>query len=168
MKKNVARLMLLGALPLAALFAQSAPAASDSVVGSATGSGHMVRPDGTYRSFSFSARKYADGTVNGQLQLNSRGFDVFVHITINCLRLDGNTAYMSGLIKYTSNPAEGEIGELNRVIVRDNGEGNGVIDQVSRIPANPGSVDQRTCLDQNADLFPLRDVQRGNVQVSAD
>ena len=163
--KGVARLMLLGALPLAGLLAQSAPAAPNPVVGSATGSGHMVRPDGTFRSFSFSARSYADGTVNGQLQLNSRGFDVFVHIRIDCLRLDGNTAYMSGLITKTSNPAEGEIGELNRVIVRDNGEGADVIDQVSRIPANPESLDQRTCLDENADLFPLRDVQRGNVQV---
>jgi hypothetical protein len=163
--KGVARLMLLGALPLAGLLAQSAPAAPNPVVGSATGSGHMVRPDGTFRSFSFSARRYADGTANGQLQLNSRGFDVFVHIRIDCLRLDGNTAYMSGLITQTSNPAEGEVGELNRVIVRDNGEGAGVIDQVSRIPANPGSVDQRTCLDENADLFPLRDVQRGSVQV---
>lgn len=168
MKRKVARLMLLGTLPLAGLLAQSAPAAPNPVVSSATGSGHMVRPDGTFRSFSFSARKYADGTVNGELQLNSRGFDVFVHITIDCLRLDGNTAYMSGLITYTSNPAEGEIGELNRAIVRDNGEGHGVIDQVSRIPANPSSVDQRTCLDENEDLFPLRNVQLGNVQVSGE
>ena len=121
---------------------------------------------GTFRSFSFSARQYADGSVNGQLQLNSRGFDVFVHIEIDCLRVVGNTAYMSGRITHTSNPAEGELGELNRVIVRDNGEGDGVIDQVSRIPANPGSSDQRTCLAANEDLFPLRDVQRGNVQVS--
>jgi hypothetical protein len=167
-KMNVVRLMLLGALPLAGLLAQSAPAAPNPVVGSATGSGHMVRPDGTFRSFSFSARKHADGTVKGQLQLNSRGFDVFVHIRIDCLRIDGNTAYMSGLITHTSNPAEGELGELNRVIVRDNGEGRGVIDQVSRIPVNPGSVDRRTCVDPNEDLFPLRDVQRGNVQVSGD
>ena len=166
LKRSVARLMLLGALPLAGLLAQSAPAAPNPVVGSATGSGHMVRPDGTFRSFSFSARKHADGTVNGELQLNSRGFDVFVHIRIDCLRLDGNTAYMSGVITHTSNPAEGELGELNRAIVRDNGEGHGVVDQVSRIPANPGSVDQRTCVDESADLFPLRDVQRGNVQVS--
>jgi hypothetical protein len=149
----------------AAVFTQTAPAAPNPVINSATGSGHMVRPDGTFRSFSFSARKYADGSVNGQLQLNSRGFDVFVHIRIDCLRVVGNTAYMSGRITHTSIPAEGEIGELNRVIVRDNGEGDGVIDQVSRIPANPGSVDQRTCLDANEDLFPLRDVQRGNVQV---
>ena len=68
------------------------------------------------------------------------------------------------------------VGELNRVVVQDNGEGHGVIDQVSRIPANSAGVDQRTCLDppgvsSPADpfgLLPLRDVQRGNVQVRGE
>jgi hypothetical protein len=172
-KRNVARLMLFGALLLAGLLAQSAPAAPNPVVGAATGSGHMVRPDGTFRSFSFSARKYADGSVSGQLQLNSRSFDVFVHISIDCLRIEGNTAHMSGRITHTSDPEQAEIGELNRVIVVDNGEGHGVIDQVSRIPENPGNEDQRTCLDppgtasdeDPTGLLPLRDVHRGNVQV---
>jgi len=176
MKRNVARLMLVGALPLAGLLAQPAPAAPSPVVGSATGSGHMVRPDGTFRSFSFSARKYADGSVNGQLQLNSRSFDVFVHIAIDCLRIEGNRAHMSGRITFSSNLAEGVVGELNRVVVQDNGEGHGVIDQVSRIPANSAGVDQRTCLDppgvsSAADpfgLLPLRDVHRGNVQVRGE
>jgi hypothetical protein len=125
----------------------------------------MVRPDGTFRSFSFSARRYADGKAGGELELNSRSVPVLVHIRIDCLRVDGNTAYMSGRITHTSNVAEGEIGELNRVVVRDNGEGKGVIDQVSRIPANPDD-DPRTCADPAPDLFPLRDVHRGNVQVS--
>jgi hypothetical protein len=164
MRKRLAA-CLVPAVVLAIVVAQGAPAASKPVVNSATGSGHMVRPDGTFRSFSFSARKRADGTSSGELQLNSRGFDVFVHIKIDCLRVVGNTAYMSGRITHTSNPAEGEVGELNRAIVVDNGEGNGVVDQVSRIPANRGSADPRTCLDANTDLFPLRDVQRGNVQV---
>ena len=164
MKRNLARALVLGVLPLAALLAQAAPAATNQVVNSATGSGHMVRPDGTFRSFSFSARKYADGSVTGELQLNSRSFDVFVHIRINCLRVVGNTAHMSGLITHTSNPAEGEVGELNRVVVVDNGEGRGAPpDKVSGIPANPGSADQRTCLDGGLD--PTRNVQRGNVQV---
>ena len=48
----------------------------------------MARPDGTFRSFSFAAHESADGTVTGQMQLNSRGFDVFVHIAIDCLRVD--------------------------------------------------------------------------------
>jgi hypothetical protein len=165
MRTRFVGLLVLALLAVAAVAAQTAPAASNPVVNSATGSGHMVRPDGTFRSFSFSARKYADGRADGQLQLNSRGLDVFVHIRIDCLRVVGSTAYMSGRVSHTSNTAEGEIGELNRVIVRDNGEGKGVVDQVSRIPANPGSVDQRTCNDSNLDLFPLRDVQRGNVQV---
>jgi hypothetical protein len=173
--RKVVRLVLVAAVPLAGWLAQTAPAAPAAVVGSATGSGHMVRPDGTFRSFSLPARKYADGSVNGQLQLNSRSFDVFVHIAIDCLRIEGNRAHMSGRITFSSNLAEGVVGELNRVVVQDNGEGHGVIDQVSRIPANSAGVDQRTCLDppgvSPADpfgLLPLRNVDRGNVQVRGE
>jgi hypothetical protein len=142
-----------------------APAASQAVVASATGSGHMVRPDGTFRSFSFSARRYADGASTGQLQLNSRSFDVVVHIKIDCLRVVGNVAHMSGRITRVSNPEEGEVGELNRVEVRDNGEGgNAPPDQVSTIPANPDDADPTTCLDPPTNPT-IRTVQRGNVQV---
>jgi hypothetical protein len=142
-----------------------APGASQAVVASATGSGHMVRPDGTFRSFSFSARKYADGTSKGELQLNSRSFDVVVHIKIDCLRVVGNVAHMSGRITRVSNPDEGEVGELNRVEVRDNGEGgNAPPDQISTIPANPGDADPTTCVDPPTNAT-IRTVQRGNVQV---
>jgi hypothetical protein len=166
MNKKVVRLMLLGALPLAGLLAQSAPAAPNPVVASATGSGHMVRPDGTFRSFSFAATKRADGTVTGQVQLNSRSFDVFVHIRVDCLRVDGNTAYMSGRITHTSDPAQGFVGELNRRAVQDNGEGPGAPpDLVSSIPENPGNADPKTCEDDNSDRPLSRVVQRGNVQV---
>jgi hypothetical protein len=142
-----------------------APAASQKVIASATGSGHMVRPDGTFRSFSFTARKYADGTSKGELQLNSRSFDVVVHIKIDCLRVVGNVAHMSGRITRVNNPDEGEVGELNRVEVRDNGEGrNAPPDQVSTIPVNPGDRDPTTCLDPPTNTT-IRTVQRGNVQV---
>jgi hypothetical protein len=151
-------------LVVAAVVAQ-APAASQAVVASATGSGHMVRPDGTFRSFSFTARRYADGTSKGELQLNSRSFDVVVHIKIDCLRVVGNVAYMSGRITRVSNPDEGEVGELNRVEVRDNGEGrNAPPDQVSTIPVNPGDRDPTTCVDPPTNTT-IRTVHRGNVQV---
>lgn len=144
---------------------REAPAAPNGVVASATGSGHMVRPDGTFRSFSFSARRYADGTSSGELQLNSRSFDVVVHIKIDCLRVVGNRAYMSGRISRVSNPDEGEVGELNRVEVRDNGEGADALpDRVSTIPANPDDADPTTCEDAPTNAT-IRDVQRGNVQV---
>ncbi len=142
-----------------------APAASQAVVASATGSGHMVRPDGTLRSFSFTARQYADGTSAGELQLNSRSFDVIVHIKIDCLRVVGNVAHMSGRITFVDNPDEGEVGELNRVEVRDNGEGaNAPPDQVSTIPANPGNADATTCVDPPTNTT-IRTVHRGNIQV---
>jgi hypothetical protein len=159
-------LVLLAALPLAALFAQPAPGASNPVVASATGSGHMVRPDGTFRSFSFTASKRADGTVKGQAQLNSRGFDVFVHIRVDCLRVVGNTAFMSGRITHVSNPDEAFVGELNRWAVQDNGEGpDAPPDLVSSIPENPGNADPKTCEDDNSDRPLNRIVERGNVQV---
>jgi hypothetical protein len=156
----VAVMMLLVAIGVA-----QAPAASQTVVASATGSGHMVRPDGTFRSFSFSARKYADGTSKGELQLNSRSFDVVVHIKIDCLRVVGNVAHMSGRITRVSDPEQGDLGELNRVEVRDNGEGrNAPPDQVSTIPENPGDADPTTCVDPPTNTT-IRTVQRGNVQV---
>jgi hypothetical protein len=157
--------LTIATLLVAATVAQ-APAASNQVVASATGSGHMVRPDGTLRSFSFTARTYANGTSKGQLQLNSRSFDVVVHIKIDCLRVVGNVAHMSGRITRVSNPDEGEVGELNRVEVRDNGEGRKAPtpDQVSTIPANPGDADPTTCVDPPTNTT-IRTVQRGNVQV---
>jgi hypothetical protein len=64
-----------------------------------------------------------------------------------------------------SNPDEGEVGELNRVEVRDNGEGsNAPPDQVSTIPANPGDADATTCVDPPTNTT-IRTVQRGDVQV---
>jgi hypothetical protein len=161
------RLLLLAAVALAALFAQPAAAGPNPVVESATGSGHMVRPDGTFRSFSFAASKRADGTVTGQMQLNSRSFDVFVHIAVDCLRVEGNTAFMSGRITHSSDPAQGFVGELNRWAVQDNGEGaNAALpDRVSTVPENPGNEDPKTCEDDNSDRPLARVVQRGNVQV---
>jgi hypothetical protein len=93
---------------------------------------------------------------------------VVVHLKIHCLRVVGNVAHMSGRISRVSNPDEGEVGELNRVEVRDNGEGgNASPDQVSTIPANPGDADPTTCVDPPTNAT-IRTVQRGNVNCAAD
>jgi hypothetical protein len=112
----------LAALALTVIGAPAASGESNAVVASASGSGHMVR-NGFYRTFSFSARKYADGTSKGQLQLRSPEFDVVVHLAIDCLRVVGNRAHMSGVITFTSNTDEAFVGEHNRLVVEDNGEG---------------------------------------------
>ena len=148
---------------VAAIFVSAAPGESNRVVASATGSGHMLR-NGFYRTFSFSARTYSDGTSKGELQLRSPEFDVVVHLEIDCLRVVGNRAHMSGVVSFTSNPDEAFVGEHNRLVVEDNGEGPAAPpDMVSGIPANPGNLNTETCLTNT--LVPDRVVQHGNVQV---
>jgi hypothetical protein len=162
-RRPATALLALAALVVAGFLAQSAPAEPNGVVASASGSGHMIR-NGFNRTFSFTAQKYGDGTSKGQLELHSREFDVVVHIEIDCLRVVGNTAHMSGLITFTSNTDEAFVGELNRLVVQDNGEGSGSPpDMVSGIPANPGNTNPETC--ETNTLVPNRVVQRGNIQV---
>ena len=88
------------AVVVAAVFVNAAPGESNRVVASATGSSHMVR-NGFYRTFSFSARTYSDGTSKGELQLHSPEFDVVVHLEIDCLRVVGNRAHMRQLASFS-------------------------------------------------------------------
>jgi hypothetical protein len=65
---------------------------------------------------------------------------------------------------HTSNTDEAVVGELNRLVVQDNGRGpDSPPDMVSGIPANPGNTIPETC--ETNTLVPNRVVERGNVQV---
>ena len=162
-RATAATVAAVAGLALAMLGAPAAGGESNRVVASATGSGHMVR-NGFYRTFSFSAQKSPDGTSTGQLQLRSPEFDVVVHLDLNCLRVVGNRAHMSGFVTYTSDTDEAFVGEHNRLVVEDNGEGPAAPpDMVSGIPANPDNTNPETC--ETNTLTPNRIVQNGNVQV---
>jgi hypothetical protein len=158
--RNLGRLTLPAVVGLAAVLAQSAPAASGGVVSSANGSGHITR-GGENRTFAFAATKHADGTVTGQAEVISRSLDTVVHFEIDCLRVVGNVAHMSGITTRSNNEAEAPVGEMRRFVVMDNGEGSdGVPDLISTIPVNPTG---ETC--ENSTLVPNAPVERGNVQV---
>lgn len=163
MNRTTAAVLGIAAIALTVIGAPTATGESNAIVASATGSGHMVR-NGFYRTFSFSAHKYSDGTTKGELHLRSPEFDVVVHLAIDCLRVVGNRAHMSGVITYTSDVNEAFVGERNRLVVEDNGEGPAAApDRVSGIPANPGNTNPETC--ETNTLVPNRVVQNGNVQV---
>lgn len=152
--------VLAALLPAVVLTPSVVHAAGNGVVASATGSGHIMS-GGELRTFSFSARQFADGTARGQAQVNSRALDVFAQIEIDCLEVVGSTAHMSGVVTRSSNPAEAEIGEVRRFVVRDNGERAGdPADQISTIRRNPAG---ETCADSS--LVANRDLLHGNVQV---
>lgn len=134
----------------------------------ATGSGHIkcATCGEEYRNFAFSAIKDADLEVNGQAQLNNRSVPVEDHVEVQCLRISGTTAFISGVITKSNskvNPAF-EFAEGTPVIftVQDNGEGSNapVPDMISLLYQTATSQDCMT-------TGPIADIPitNGNVQV---
>jgi len=95
---------------------------SNAVVASATGAG-MTTFGGEQRTFAFSVRKYADGSVKGEAQLDNRFQERRSHVVIDCLVVNGNRAYVSGIVTRSTVP--GDVGLIWDFAVEDNGEGSG-------------------------------------------
>jgi hypothetical protein len=161
----------LSALVLAVVVTSSAMGDANPVVHSATGSGHQDDVDAATgevfnRTFAFSAVQYADGTATGNAQIESRKFDLVVHMRIDCLHVlaDGKTARLSGIITRTSRPfPDAPVGEVHRFTVQDNGEPGAGVDRFSGVPAN---LEKRVCDDEtDLGVQPTRTVNRGEIQV---
>ena len=174
-------IIALAAVVLVALLAPAAPGAQNSVIHSATGSGHQDDVDTATgevynRTFSFSAVQYADGTATGNAQIASRKFqqdgrELVIHMRIDCLHVlpDGKTAQLSGVITRTSYPfSDAPVGEVHRFSVQDNGEPGAGVDKFSGVPPNPQG---RQCDDADygqpepGRVAPTRTVNRGNIEV---
>lgn len=127
--------LALCALALATGFAPSTSA----VVGnnpSASGNG-QIEFEGKTSTFAFSAIQQKNGTARGQIEYHQRSAtnpanEIRVHVDVNCLRVAGNKATLSGVIT-KAQPASVDIGggqQFNLVgayaslNVTDNGEGN--------------------------------------------
>ncbi len=160
MKPKAATAVVLLSLLIAHIAALASPAASNAVENNASGSG-LLTVNGEKRTFSFTAIRYSDGTAHGQAQVKNRSLDVRVHLEIDCLRVVGNIAHMSGVVTATSDPTVAELGERSRFAVQDNGEGGGApTDLITTIPRNP---DLETC--ENNTLVPSRRIEAGNINV---
>ena len=95
---------------------------------SASGHGHFntVGPEGPeLRTFSFHARTHADGTTRGSYELHNRAQNARIHGEIDCLRIVGNIAYMSGVHTHHTTPAFEGLASFFSVM--DNGEGNTIV-----------------------------------------
>lgn len=106
----------------ALLVAGPGVAAPSGVAASATGAGQLNLAGG-FRNFSFTARKYSDGSVKGQAQFNNRELGLRDHIAIDCLVTSGTHAWISGPVTSSNNP--GNVGLVGVVYLEDNGEGAG-------------------------------------------
>lgn len=122
------------------------------------------------RTFSFHAREFRDGSVEGSFQLNSHETGTRLHGEINCLSIVevDNEAFMSGVVLQSDGPVPCTGGDCTGWValfsVRDNDEGlNGTPDQITPVAlASPSSP--LTCNDMLTS-FLLFDIEKGNIQV---
>jgi hypothetical protein len=153
MMTTLRRSILLTAVTSSILFAGSALA--DPSVHRATGGGTFL-DGGVLNQIAFTAQIDATGAVKGQAEFHLRNNDVFFHIVVDCLSVDGNRAWIGGVISESSDPTL--VGQQRVWEVVDNGE-PAPPDQVSvPIPGSPGACN-------NHPAIPLLDLTNGNVQV---
>ena len=144
----------------------------------ASGHGNLVM-DGALRTFSFQAREFKNGEVQGSLVLKNQHLGVRVRADINCRRIiDGDEAILSGELTQVDGVEENLIGKEIWFRVHDNGEGRGDRpDQISEVIVEDATApsDFFTCETPLYDIlaaFPdledgleLQDIIGGNVQV---
>ncbi|PKA84345.1 hypothetical protein ATE92_2532 [Ulvibacter sp. MAR_2010_11] len=119
-----------------------------------------VGGDDGKRQFTFHAREKKNGDVSGSGVLKYTGGGTDVRFDIDCLRVDGNTANMSGLVTQNSSDPSLE-GTYHYFSVEDNGEGSG--SSPDQITLFYSGYSESYCLDDNP--FPLYSIVGGNVQV---
>ena len=139
------------------------------VVQSVTGSGHLRGERGFsgFRSFSFSAREYSNGVVKGQWQAFGRAAEppTVVHGRVTCFTIEGNTAWVAGIIDRSSSPDEVPAGQERGWKVVDNGEGAGADpDQISITVAIPDGYSAADWCDSGIGV-EMHPVQYGNIQI---
>ena len=102
--RMLALLVLVVGVAVVGSQAVSAQPGKGKVVASATGAGHVTQ-NAKLRTFSFTAREYADGTVKGQAQLRNRGdTNTPIHVRVTCLNVVGEVAHMTGYVSKIRTP----------------------------------------------------------------
>jgi hypothetical protein len=153
-----------GDLPASALFGSKKVIHFVSVGGAdlceATG-----RPTGCDANFSLVAQQRADGSVKGQWQDTFDGGRLGIHVAIDCLKVVGNGAVISGVITHgVSEETGGDVsGQQALTAVVDNGtSAKDPLDQIgySLIGGTPGR-----CNRVPLERFTLEDLTHGQAIV---
>jgi hypothetical protein len=134
------KMMILGIAVVAVLVVVLAPVVSTvqaqgaGIVASANGAG-QITSGGEWRTFSFTAQKDSSNISSGQAELFSRASNLRVHMDIDCLKVVGNTATMSGTVTLVSDNVSGiTVGLPIWFRVVDNGSGaDSPPDLISRV-----------------------------------
>lgn len=167
----------IAAVCLVAACSESAPsespfepaAAVGGNVASVTGSAHYMS-GGELRTMGFSAVQHADGSASGEYQVNIHAIDAYFHVTVTCLALEGNKAWVAGIIDRTNHPVIVP-GSVSYFWVVDDGEGPDAQDIMSTARINDvAGADRVFCTLKPDEAFsglPGNPIVHGNIQVRA-
>lgn len=126
---------------------------------SVTGSG-QTDVNGANRTFTVDAHQAADGSVNGQSEIQSRQSDATLHVDVNCLHISGSTAYMSGTLKKASDADASYEGWTAVFSAQDNhGTSPDRVSLAFLYPPNSGA----SC--SNVHAVPSLTVENGNITI---
>jgi hypothetical protein len=121
----------------------------------------LGEPTGCDANFSLTANMKADGSVSGQWQDTFSGGGNGIHVAIDCMIVDGNTAIVGGVITHGSSDGEDLTGRRVVTKVVDNGTSQkDAADQISFSYFVSG-----TCDDYSDANFTLLDLTNGQVKV---
>lgn len=130
------------------------------VTESARGGGHWHVVGGALRTFAFTARNRADGTAQGQYQVNNRDVSGSKeHGTVICLEVVGNEAWIGGVITHSSVPGREGIRRVFHVVDRGEGSGDPPDQASSLIPV----LTADEC--HTRPFLPPQNLEGGNIQV---
>jgi hypothetical protein len=145
---------LLGVIALPSAWANGNPSAS----------GHAnLTINGGLQTYSFNAIQNRNGSVSGQLTLDSRGQNINLQGAVNCLVINGNEAIIGGIITNVTPNSDPSffflVGQPFVLRVVDNGAGApNLVDLVSDVnaPADCGV----------GSFLPLLPIEAGNITVN--
>ncbi len=135
---------------------------------SVAGNGSFTTEDGVWRTFPFTARRHADGTVAGQWERITRpegnAADSKSHGVVTCFSIVGDQAWLGGFATgglYTG-PADG----VSWRVVDHGSGGSAIPDQISlqRIGQDK-SAPAAYCAGMPEKPTPMFDVEAGNIRI---
>ena len=145
-----------------AAFSSRVDGAAAGIVASATGSGQTTT-GGELRTFSFVAVLGSDGVAEGIAQVNNRMVGEMFQLNIDCLKVAGNVAIVSGV--FTRHTDAHAIGLTGIFAVQDAGEGSLSADRITQVFFfEPGVISCSDLVPADAEPF-LVDIEAGNIQV---
>lgn len=154
--------------------ASSSGAVVRSVTGTALRSLSQLDPDAHgWRLFTITALEREDGSISGQFEIHLRQFPVRIHGRITCMALQGNAAWLGGVIElidgsFPAPPGSIGPGTPMRIRVVDNGEGSDAPTDLISGLGTFGGRSEGVELDYCATMPNqpmLNPVEAGNIQV---